>query len=182
MAIKDSFYVYRSYVEAINQLPKTKRWDAFMAIADYAMDGIEPDISKLGVAGSPFFVAKPLLDKAEKNRQAAIVREANKKAKREQERAEKEQVLAEQEQDEAQPTTKVKVKEKVKEKVKVKAYVVDPLKGSTTISADREAPDGGAPAPAELVTADESEKLLEELKNKRLIEQAALAAVKGARG
>lgn len=180
MAIKDSFYVYRSYVEAINQLPKTKRWDAFMAIADYAMDGIEPDMSKLGVAGSPFFVAKPLLDKAEKNRQAAIVREANKKAKKEQERAEKGQVLAEQEQDEAQPTTKVKVKEK--EKVKVKAYVVDPLKGSTTISADREAPDGGAPAPAELVTADESEKLLEELKNKRLIEQAALAAVKGARG
>ena len=178
MAIKDSFYVYRSYVEAINQLPKTKRWDAFMAIADYAMDGIEPDMSKLGVAGSPFFVAKPLLDKAEKNRQAAIVREANKKAKKEQERAEKEQALAEQEQDEAQPTTKVKVKGKVK----VKAYVVDPLKGSTTISADREAPDGGAPAPAELVTADESEKLLEELKNKRLIEQAALAAVKGARG
>lgn len=176
MSIKDSFYVYRSYVEAINQLPKTKRWEAFMAIADYAMDGIEPDMTKLGVAGSPFFVAKPLIDKAEKNRQAAIVREANKKAKKEQERAEKEQVLAEQEQDEAQPTTKVK------EKVKVKAYVVDPLKGSTTISADREAPDGGAPAPAELVTADESEKLLEELKNKRLIEQAALAAVKGARG
>lgn len=179
MAIKDSFYVYRSYVEAINQLPKTKRWDAFMAIADYAMDGIEPDMSKLGVAGSPFFVAKPLLDKAEKNRQAAIVREAGKKAKREQERAEKEQVLAEQEQDEAQPTTKVKVKEKVKEKVKVKAYVVDPLKGSTTISADREAPDGGAPAPAELVTADESEKLLEELKSKRLIEQAAKTVTKG---
>ena len=160
MATKDSFYVYRSYVEAINQLPKTKRWDAFMAIADYAMDGIEPDMSKLGVAGSPFFVAKPLLDKAEKNRQAAIVREANKKAKREQERAEKEQVLAEQEQDEAQPTTKVKVKEKVKEKVKVKAYVVDPLKGSTTISADREAPDGGAPAPAEEPpTAEEIQEL-----------------------
>ena len=49
-------------------------------------------------------------------------------------------------------------------------------------TADRGAPDGGAPAPAELVTADESEKLLDELKNKRLIEQAALAAVKGARG
>lgn len=155
MAIKDSFYVYRSYVEAINQLPKTKRWDAFMAIADYAMNGIEPDMSKLGVAGSPFFVAKPLLDKAEKNRQAAIVRETNKKAKKEQERAEKEQVLAEQEQDEAQPTTKVKVKEKVK----VKAYVVDPLKGSTTISADREAPDGGAPAPAEPPTAEEIQEL-----------------------
>ena len=172
MEKRDSFLVYRSFIEAANTLPKSRRWDALEAIADYAMDGIEPDMNKLGVAGSVFLVAKPLV---EKNNQRY---ENGKKGGRPKKDGEKNQSETKPKPNHNQTITKPKPNVNVNDNVNG----LDPLTGSKPFNADREAPDGGAPAPAELVTADESEKLLEELKNKRLIEQAALAAVKGARG
>lgn len=153
MEKRDSFVVYRSYLNSINQLPKAKRWDALMAIAAYAMDHEEPDMDKLGVAGTVFYVAQPLLDKNNRRHELAIEREARKREAKAQ--------------TEHKPTTNEhKQGTNVNVNVNENAYVVDPLKGSTTISRARVAPNGGAPAPAAPPSADEIQELKTKLRRK----------------
>lgn len=150
MEKRDSFLVYRSFIEAANTLPKSRRWDALEAIADYAMDGIEPDMNKLGVAGSVFLVAKPLV---EKNNQRY---ENGKKGGRPKKDGEKNQSETKQKPNHNQTITKPKPNVNVNDNVNG----LDPLIGSKPFNADREAPDGGAPAPAEEPpTAEEIQEL-----------------------
>ena len=150
MEKRDSFLVYRSFIEAANTLPKSRRWDALEAIADYAMDGIEPDMNKLGVAGSVFLVAKPLV---EKNNQRY---ENGKKGGRPKKDGEKNQSGTKQKPNHNQTITKPKPNVNVNDNVNG----LDPLTGSKPFNADREAPDGGAPAPAEEPpTAEEIQEL-----------------------
>lgn len=156
MERRDSFVVYRSYLNSINQLPKAKRWDALMAIAAYAMDHEEPDMDKLGVAGTVFYVAQPLLDKNNRKHELAIEREARKREAKAQ--TDHNPTTNEH----RQTTNEHKQGTNVNVNVNENAYVVDPLKGSTTISRACEAPDGGAPATAAPPSADE----IQELKNK----------------
>lgn len=136
MEKRDSFVVYRSFLEAIRTLPKTKRWDALEAIAAYAMDHVEPDLNQLGAAGSVFLVAKPLVDK--NNRRYENGKLGGRPAQ----------------------------KTKPKPNVNVNAYGLDPLKGSKPISRARVAPDGGAPAPAAPPSADEIQELKTKLRRK----------------
>ena len=59
--MRDSVLIYRSFWEALKQLPEEDRLAAITAIIDYGLDDIEPDVS--GVASAIFLIAKPLVDK-----------------------------------------------------------------------------------------------------------------------
>lgn len=43
--IKDAFVCYRSYIEAIRLLPEDKRWNFFEDIINYALDGVNPELT-----------------------------------------------------------------------------------------------------------------------------------------
>ena len=57
---RKQFTFYRSYWEALQTLPKKERLEAYDAIADYALNGTERDLS--GVAKMAFAFAKPTLE------------------------------------------------------------------------------------------------------------------------
>ena len=41
----DSFVVYRSFYEAIKELDGASRLEAYDALMEYALDGVEPEVS-----------------------------------------------------------------------------------------------------------------------------------------
>lgn len=153
MEKRDSFVVYRSFLDAINQLPKAKRWDALEAIAAYAMDHEEPDLDRLGVAGSVFLVAKPLVDK--NNRRYENGKLGGRPGQ-------KNQTITKPKPNDNQTVTKPEPNVNVNDN----AYGLDPLKGSKPISRACEAPDGGAPATAAPPSADEIQELKTKLRRK----------------
>ena len=157
--------IYPSFTDAIREgLAQKYRFEFVADLVAYGVTKEEPDLGKYPPNAELIWtLVKPQIDANVKRREGGGKRKTD-----------------EDEQDDTIGAPKVPLKGKGKAKAKDKDKGL--LLSQKTETADREAPDGGAPAPAELVTADESEKLLEELKNKRLIEQAALAAVKGARG
>ena len=157
--------IYPSFIDAIREgLAQKYRFEFVADLVAYGVTKEEPDLGKYPPNAEIIWtLVKPQIDANVKRREGGGKRKTD-------EPVEEEEVTPM-----VAPMVPLKRKEKAKAKAKAFAFAKEE-------TADREAPDGGAPAPAELVTADESEKLLEELKNKRLIEQAALAAVKGARG
>ena len=58
--MRDSFVMYRSFWEAIKELPNEDIAESMKAIANYALYGTVPDVS--GVAKSIFIMAKPQID------------------------------------------------------------------------------------------------------------------------
>ena len=56
----DYFRCYRSYIDAIRSLPKAKRLSFFDAMADYALDGKEPELT--GIEQTLFIAFKPNID------------------------------------------------------------------------------------------------------------------------
>ena len=56
----DSFVFYKSFYEGIKKLPKDERLAAYDAIAQYALEGIEPDGD--GLFTAIFVMAKPNID------------------------------------------------------------------------------------------------------------------------
>lgn len=96
---RTQFTFYRSFYEAIRELPKKEQTAVLMAICEYALDGVEPKLS--GVSSAIFTLIKPNLDtaakRAENGRSGGSKREANAKqneskceAKAKQKRSEKE--------------------------------------------------------------------------------------------
>lgn len=160
--------IYPSFTDAIREgLAHKYRFEFVADLVAYGVTKEEPDLGKYPPNAELIWtLVKPQIDANVKRREGGGKRKTDEPV----------------EEEEVTPMVSPKVPLKRKEKAKAKDKDKSLLLSQKTETADREAPDGGAPAPAELVTADESEKLLEELKNKRLIEQAALAAVKGARG
>lgn len=173
--------IYPSFCDLIrDHMPKTQQFDFLTAVIYYGVTGEEPNMRKFSKgAVSIWGSIKPQVDANVKRREDGQKGGRPKKEKEGKPQEEEAETTGFENENHRleNPKPKVKVKDKAKAKANDKAFAF-----AKEETADREAPDGGAPAPAELVTADESEKLLEELKNKRLIEQAALAAVKGARG
>lgn len=49
--IREAFTFYRSFRDAVDMTNKEEQLVLYKAIADYALDGIEPDVSTLGVLG-----------------------------------------------------------------------------------------------------------------------------------
>ena len=55
--IRDSFIIYRSFIEAARDLPKIERVDLYEAIFDLALDGKENKLN--GLSATIFKVIKP---------------------------------------------------------------------------------------------------------------------------
>lgn len=64
MSERDGIIFYRSWRDAIKEIPEDKRADAYEAIIDYALDGTVPEAS--GMIKMVFLMAKPSIDKNEK--------------------------------------------------------------------------------------------------------------------
>lgn len=58
--MRDSIVFYRSFFEAISELPDEDQLAAYQAVVGYAMNGIEPEVS--GTAKAIFLMAKPQID------------------------------------------------------------------------------------------------------------------------
>lgn len=80
---RDSFIFYRSFYEAINELPKENQADTYRAIAKYALEQEETELS--GISKAIFSLVKPQLDanykKYENGKQKKSKPEANDKQK-----------------------------------------------------------------------------------------------------
>lgn len=76
---RGQFTFYRSYFDALKQLPAKSRERILMAIIGYALDGDEPDLS--GTEAAVFLLVKPTLDtgrrKAENGKHGGSKRKAN---------------------------------------------------------------------------------------------------------
>lgn len=59
---RESFIFYRSFHEAIKCLPDKVRGQLYMAVADYALDGKEPE-NLCGEAQGMFMLMRPVIDK-----------------------------------------------------------------------------------------------------------------------
>ena len=58
---KNSFVFYRSFREAVAELPPEQRLEFYEAIIDYALDGTEPELTPLMKA--LFKLAEPVLER-----------------------------------------------------------------------------------------------------------------------
>lgn len=80
---RDSFIFYRSFYDAINELPKENQADTYTAIAKYALDQEETELT--GISKAIFSLVKPQLDanykKYENGKQKKSKTEANDKQK-----------------------------------------------------------------------------------------------------
>lgn len=78
---RDSFIFYRSFYEAINELPKENQADTYNAIMQYALNQQELELT--GISKAIFSLVKPQLDanykKYENGKQKKSKTEANKK-------------------------------------------------------------------------------------------------------
>lgn len=59
---------FASYYEAIKELPEEKQGAVYKAIIDYAMEGIEPNLT--GLAKSVFILIKPYIDSSRKKQES----------------------------------------------------------------------------------------------------------------
>lgn len=66
--IREAFTFYRSFRDAVDMTNKEEQLVLYKAIADYALDGIEPDISTLGALGQLCWTAiSPNIKSGRKN-------------------------------------------------------------------------------------------------------------------
>ena len=113
--MRDSVVFYRSFYEAIQNLPEPEQVKAYTAIMEYALNGVQPEID--GVAAAIFLLVKPQIDANNKRYENG----KRPKAKREESKTE-----VKEKQNESKPETKPKQEEtesKANENVNVKENV-----------------------------------------------------------
>ena len=66
---KDSFVFYRSFYDAIQNIPKDSQLELYSALFEYAFNGEEPEFSD-GIAKALFVLIKPNIDSANARYQA----------------------------------------------------------------------------------------------------------------
>ena len=115
---RGQFTFYRSYWEAIQSLPKKDRLAAYEAIAEYALDGTQPQIS--GGAATVFILVKPTLDtgrkRAEIGKNGGSKTEAKRKQNGSKTEAKAKQTVSEKEREKEKEIEKTKIREKWKMK------------------------------------------------------------------
>ena len=109
--MRDSVVFYRSFYEAIQNLPEPEQVKAYTAIMEYALNGVQPEID--GVAAAIFLLVKPQIDannkRYENGKRPKAKREENKpEANQKQNQSEKE---AKEKQNESKPEAKEKQNE-----------------------------------------------------------------------
>ena len=103
--MRDSVLFYRSFYDALKNIPPDERLKVYDAIMEYGMYDHDPDLE--GVALAIFLLAKPQIDANNKRYENGC-------------KAKKKRTVSETEADTKQELIEVEAKEKVKEKVKVK--------------------------------------------------------------
>jgi len=110
---RGQFTFYRSYYEALRQLPKKDREPALMAICAYALDGEEPELSSTPAV--IFSLIRPTLDagrrKAESGKQGGTKTKANGKQSESKTKANAKQTGREKEREKEEEGEKEKEKE-----------------------------------------------------------------------
>lgn len=85
---RKQFTFYRSYWQALSTLPKKDRLAAYEAIVNYALNGIEPQLT--GSAATAFILIRPTLDTAKRRAETGRAGGSKTKAKAKQNESEKE--------------------------------------------------------------------------------------------
>ena len=65
----DLFVFYRSFRDAIREMDEREQLETLLALCDYALDGIEPDLPT-PMQRAVLTIAKPLIDSSNKSREA----------------------------------------------------------------------------------------------------------------
>lgn len=112
--MRDSVLFYRSFFDALRNIPDADRLRVYDAIMEYSMYDVNPDLD--GTSLAVFLLVKPQIDANNKRYVNGC------KAKRNQDTSKQE---ANHNQDASKPEAKEKEKEKVKEKEKDKKYTCD---------------------------------------------------------
>lgn len=69
---RESFVFYKSFYEAIKKIPKKYQLELFDAIAQYSLEGTEPE--KLsGTASAMFVLIKPNIDSSQRKYEASVI-------------------------------------------------------------------------------------------------------------
>lgn len=76
---RDSFIFYRSFYEAISELPKENQADTYDAIMQYALN--QKEIELIGISKAIFFLVKPQLDANYKKYENGKQKKSKKEAK-----------------------------------------------------------------------------------------------------
>lgn len=114
--MRDGFVFYRSFREAIRELPEEERLKCYEVILDYALDEVVPN--EVGISSAIFKLIKPQIDANNKRY------ENGKKGGRGNRTETKPKPNTNQDVTNNEPKEKEKVKEKDKDKVKVSSSVV----------------------------------------------------------
>lgn len=114
--MRDGFVFYRSFREAIRELPEEERLKCYEVILDYALDEVVPN--EVGISSAIFKLIKPQIDANNKRY------ENGKKGGRGNQTETKPKPNTNQDVTNNEPKEKEKVKEKDKDKVKVSSSVV----------------------------------------------------------
>lgn len=114
--MRDGFVFYRSFREAVRELPEEERLKCYEVILDYALDEVVPN--EVGISSAIFKLIKPQIDANNKRY------ENGKKGGRGNRTETKPKPNTNQDVTKVEPKEKEKVKEKDKDKVKVSSSVV----------------------------------------------------------
>ena len=68
---KDSFVFYKSFYEAIRNIPKESQLELYNAICEYSLFGTAPDLSD-GIAKAMFIIMQPIIDSANARYKARV--------------------------------------------------------------------------------------------------------------
>lgn len=137
---RGQFTFYRSYYEAIKELPKKEQLDVLMSIIAYALDGTMPELSRTSKA--VFLLVKPTLDTGRKK--ASSGRRGGKQIRS------KTEANAEQSPSEIEKELEIEVESEIEKELEIEneCYILPP--------------DGGNNAPAPEEEANEEQDVLED--------------------
>ena len=71
---RGQFTFYASFYQALCTLPKSRQLEAYQAIVQYALYGVEPSVS--GVSKSVFALVRPVLDASRSKSEARLRKQA----------------------------------------------------------------------------------------------------------
>jgi len=121
---RDSFIFYRSFYEAINELPDKEQLEIYKAISDYSLNFNEPKLE--GISKTIFILIKPQLDA--NNKRFINGSKPKKKQKETKTEAEKKQNRSKTEAKQKQNKSKTEAKSKPKETQSVYQVHLEKLK------------------------------------------------------
>ena len=145
---RGQFTFYRSYYEAVKELPKKEQLDVLMAVIAYALDGTPPQLPS-GFSKAVFLLIQPTLDTGRKKASNGKKGGSKREAKRKQ-IGSKSEANTEQSPSEIEKELEIEVESEIEKELEIEneSYILPP--------------DGGNNAPAPEEEANEEQDALED--------------------